>query len=302
MKARPDHEPATLPWGLFVTDLDGTLLTDEKRISANNLGVLRALQRSRCRTAIATGRSDYSLLKLLDQLGFSQNGTDRLPIDYYIFSTGAGVMSGMERSVLKTAALSCDDVLAITAILDQCHIDYMVHRPVPDTRWFVYRHHGEPNPDFFARLAIYQQYARQYSPEALSHFGAATEVLCIIPRAREAELDALVWRLSRYSVIRATSPLDHQTLWLEIFPPTVSKSLTLSWLAEFLRVKRDFVCAVGNDYNDTDMLAWVGSGFAVANSPASIKDHFPVVADNNCDGVAGAVAAWLEKMGMGSLF
>jgi hydroxymethylpyrimidine pyrophosphatase-like HAD family hydrolase len=66
MKARHDHEPATLPWGLFVTDLDGTLLTDEKRISANNLGVLRALQRSGCRTAIATGRSDYSLLKLLD--------------------------------------------------------------------------------------------------------------------------------------------------------------------------------------------------------------------------------------------
>ena len=39
--------------------------------------------------------------------------------------------------------------------------------------------------------------------------------------------------------------------------------------------------AVGNDFNDLDLLHWAGKGYAVANSPDPIRALFPLVPSND---------------------
>ena len=101
--------------------------------------------------------------------------------------------------------------------------------------------------------------------------------------------------LSEFSVVRATSPLNEQFLWIEIFNRKVSKSQAISWLAKELDVKRQEVVAVGNDYNDLDMLKWAGHSFVVRNAPQTLKDKFTSrdklmeVASNNDCGVSEAI-------------
>jgi len=53
--------------------------------------------------------------------------------------------------------------------------------------------------------------------------------------------------------------------------------------------------AIGNDYNDQDLLEWAGNAFVTANSPAKLKGLFRPVAANDEGGVAEAIHVWMEE-------
>lgn len=279
--------------GLFVVDLDGTLLTGEHIIAEKDLQSLRRLRSMGYSVAVATGRSNYSFYRLVDQLGFSAS-EEVLPVDFVIFSTGAGIMDFLGNTLLRSFSLSFQDVCSTVDYLQSSGLDFMVHRPVPDTKFFVYSQNSDNNPDFTRRLEMYGEFASEISRQALVDFSGATEILCIVPAKRGHDVaGALAKALSRYSVIKATSPLDGRSIWIEIFAPTVSKSKAVKWITKNLGIKRDKVCAVGNDYNDEDLLRWAGKSFIVANGPASMKAVFQNVASNDCCGVSEAANRWI---------
>lgn len=286
------HCIAEMEKALFITDLDGTLLTDHRHISAGDLAALSSMQRAGIQVALATGRSNYSVATLLQKLGYA-GPAGGFPVDYIIFSTGAGIMDYPGGRILRNVALTAKNVRLISGVLDQLGLDYMIHKPVPDTVHFLYTQKSQENPDFLTRLKLYKTFATTLTPASLANCTGATEVLCI---AREECGHEIATQLSetfkQFSVIKATSPLDGKSLWIEIFAPTVSKSQAAAWLAEELLVKQQRVCAVGNDYNDEDLLRWAGKSFVVANSPSVLRSHFQSVASNNTGGVAEAASRW----------
>ncbi len=75
---------------IIITDFDGTLLNDDKQISSADLAALDTLRHHRVKVAIATGRSMASFGKAMSQMSLDRK-VSSLPIDYVIFSTGAGV-------------------------------------------------------------------------------------------------------------------------------------------------------------------------------------------------------------------
>lgn len=288
--------------GLFVVDLDGTLLTSEKRIAPVDLDALSRLQQMDFLVAVATGRSNHSFDLLMEELGYMD--PDRLfPVDYVIFSTGAGILDYPGNRLLKKFSLSSADVRRAAAYLENAGLDFMIHRPVPDTHHFHYSHKGSDNPDFYRRLEIYSDFATLLTPEALHNFGEATEIICIVPGHNDLnsikghEVAAKIADACRQcNVIKATSPLDGRSMWIEIFPPTVSKSQAVEWLADSLGLQRNTVGAVGNDYNDEDLLHWSGQSFIVANGPPSLTALFQRVASNDNGGVNEAVSRWLAAL------
>jgi hydroxymethylpyrimidine pyrophosphatase-like HAD family hydrolase len=91
----------------FITDFDGTLLKDDKTISCEDIKTLEILRQKKIFTAIATGRSAYSFGKALKDIGMKD---DALPIDYVIFSTGAGIMEFPDGRVIYQKALPPLDI------------------------------------------------------------------------------------------------------------------------------------------------------------------------------------------------
>ena len=91
--------------------------------------------------------------------------------------------------------------------------------------------------------------------------------------------------------VLTTSPLDHRSRWIEIFPPAASKSLAAEWLRTRHGVDHDEVVAVGNDYNDRDLLEWARHAYVVANAAPSLRARYAVVASNDDEGFAEAMAA-----------
>ncbi len=278
---------------MFISDLDGTLLTSERRLAAVDVAALAELRRHGVRVALATGRSEHSLERQLQLLGVARDKRS-LPVDYLIFSTGAGVSLFDAPTPLRSLALAGTPLAGALDVLDRLGIDYMVHKPIPHTAHFLFRRHGGDNPDFARRLELYADFAQPFSRQALASFGGATEVVAIVPAAGGHEKAARVAALlPECSVIKATSPLDGQSLWIEIFALEVSKSGAAAWLATSCGIAREEVCAVGNDYNDEDLLSWAGQAYVVGNAPPVLRCRFVTVADNDHGGVAEAAARWL---------
>ena len=278
---------------MFISDLDGTLFNEKRIIHPKDLAALEMLGKRGIIRVFATGRSIYSFQKAVENMGFSPSCID-MPVDYVIFSTGAGVMECHHGEILFSQSLTGGDVRCIAGYLDQLEIDYMVHKPVPDTRNFIYKPgKGDlqtSSADFQARISMYGDYGTPMTKTGVNGFGAATEVLAIVPAPQgHVVADEIQLQLHDFSVIKATSPLDGESMWIEVFHPDVSKSRAAAGLANALGIAQNDVVAVGNDYNDLDLLQWAGRGFVVANAPDEIKKGFEVVAPHTRCGVREAI-------------
>ena len=93
-------------------------------------------------------------------------------------------------------------------------------------------------------------------------------------------------------MIRTTSPIDGASLWIEIFPRSVSKARGAEWVLRRHGVADENVLAVGNDYNDLDLLRWAKTKYLVTNAPKPLHDLFPTVAPNDDSGFSEAVSRW----------
>jgi len=264
---------------MVVTDLDGTLLNGDRAISTPDRDALLECSRRNVVRVIATGRSLYSAHRAL---------SEETPIDYLVFSSGAGVVDWRSGDVLLARGLAPGDVQRAARTFVERRAAFMIHYPIPENHRFVYHDPGERNPDFRRRLEIYKDFATPMTDGGRT-FGAACQLVGIIPND-PARFDAIRDSLPGLNVIRTTSPLDGRSIWVEVFPPAVSKASAAAWLAARLGVPREGTLGVGNDYNDLDLLAWTGRSMVVANAPDDLKSRFPVTASNEEHGFSRALA------------
>ncbi len=274
---------------LFVTDLDGTLFTDERTLSRENLSCLHSLKKKGVATAIATGRSNGSFFQAMElamkNLGM---GMTDFPVDFLLFSTGAGIMELSSRKLLRTCNMKKPQAKKICAYFDERKMDYMAHKAIPDSVHFEYKSHGKENPDFQARLDFHEGFAHPIKNDGPT-FEEFTQILAVLTEPITLGMVAQMRsNLHEYSVIHTTSPLDHKSPWIEVFDRQVCKSNACEWLANHLKIGVNEVIAVGNDYNDEDMLSWAGQKFLTDNAPEILKKRFPLTSSNNENGVARA--------------
>ena len=271
--------------GMFLTDLDGTLLRSDRTFAPEDIDALKRLGEHDIIRVIATGRSIYS---------FNMVADENLPVEFVIFSTGAGISQHPAGDIVRKRLLEAHEVKRAGNVLARAKLDFMIHLPIPDNHRFAYVVANSNNTDFDRRRALYSKFARPLHG-TIDAFGPATQLLAVAPASNGMQaLEMIRNQLPDFNVIHTTSPLDGESTWIEIFPATVSKSLTASWLAEKLNIDRSQIISVGNDYNDLDLLEWTENSYVVANAPQPLKAQFPTVASNNACGVAEAVDRWLD--------
>lgn len=70
-------------------------------------------------------------------------------------------------------------------------------------------------------------------------------------------------------------------VYLEITHPTASKAQAIKWVAEQWNVPQKDVIAIGDNYNDAEMLQWAGMGIAMGNAPTEVKQVADYVTQTN---------------------
>jgi hydroxymethylpyrimidine pyrophosphatase-like HAD family hydrolase len=276
--------------GLVITDFDGTLVDSNKNLKTDDYNTLVYLKKAGFLRVIATGRHLYSLFKQIDHT---------FPVDYVIFSSGAGIWDHNKKQCVRMISMEPGEVRQVASLFCEFSLDFAVHKPIPDNHYFFYYLQANNNDDFVRRVRYYNKFTSRWTILP-SEYPWACQLLTIITGNRQdytSIYDTVRSKLPGFTVIRTTSPLDHMSLWIEIFPKKVSKGQTSSWLASRFYLTRQKTLAIGNDYNDTDLLSWAGTSYVVSNAPDELKSLFPSVASHNKCGFSQAVKKWLTFKG-----
>jgi HAD superfamily hydrolase (TIGR01484 family) len=258
----------TLP-RLVATDLDGTLLDDDGRLSEHTGDVLRRVQELGVRVVIVTARP----LRWMDQLWAEVGGGRGVGI----VSNGAITYDIESREVLELHGISAEVGLPMveavreaapgTAFALECLGGYR-HEPA-----YVDLHPTPPDMRVGDLADLWDE--------------PAVKVL-----AQHLTLDPDDFRARAIDAIgevaTPTWTIDHL---MEISAAGVTKGGALSALCERLGVAAEEVVAFGDMPNDLAMLTWAGTSYAVANGHESVlaaADH--VAPRNSEDGVAVTLA------------
>jgi Cof subfamily protein (haloacid dehalogenase superfamily) len=264
---------------MIISDLDGTLLNNMSSFHKRDMETLFSLGKKNIIRVIATGRNLFSAKKILN---------DDFPIDYLIFSSGAGVYNWKTKELIHSNYLKSNEVKEIAKILINNDVDFMIHEMIPENHKFVYHKAHENNFDFNSRCELYKDFAEPLVPD-VELYKNACQIIAIFPNKVHL-FENIKRKFSDIKVIRATSPLDGESIWMEIFPIHVSKAYGVKWLCNYLGIDKNLTLSVGNDYNDLDLLEYTKYSYLVENSPAELKNKFDVCESNQNCGFSDALS------------
>jgi len=248
---------------LFATDLDGTIFTRDAGFIQKDIDALHILGEKGVVRVIATGRTFNSATDIIPA---------DFPIDYLVFSSGAGVYDWRSKKILQVKHLGTERSKEIIPVLTDKNINFTLHWPIPENHCFYYSGAESNHSDFKRYLSHYKQYA--FSIQDTLPEKNYTQVLAFLPDATAYE--ELTGRFNEIKTVRATSPIDGKSVWMEFFHSEVSKAEGLRFVCKLEKIEDDDVVVLGNDFNDLDMLKAYEAAYVVSEAPAELRNQFLV--------------------------
>ncbi|MGW8352908.1 Cof-type HAD-IIB family hydrolase [Streptomyces wedmorensis] len=264
--------PAAPAPRLIATDLDGTLLRDDKSVSERTVAALAAAERAGIEVFFVTGRPARWMDVVSDHVhghGMAICANGAAVVDLHGDNTFLEV-----RPLERTVAL--DVVRALRAA-------------APGTSFAVELTtgiHYEPlYPPFFldpgATVATAEKLLFEEKP------GAAAPVLKLLAQHPELDPDVFLAVARKAAGDLASFTRSSPTALVEISALGVSKASTLELCCAERGITADEVVAFGDMPNDIEMLSWAGRSYAMGNAhPDVLAAASGRTVGNNDDGVA----------------
>ncbi|MFI6758144.1 HAD family hydrolase [Micromonospora sp. NPDC050417] len=260
---------------LVATDLDGTLVREDRTVSARTADALARCTAAGTQVVLVTGRPIRWLQRVYEHL----HGT--VPA---ICANGAVVYDPVDDVVLRADPLA-PDLLAEVA--------RRLRAEVPGVRLAVEITDGRQmrhEADWPLRWEAGDPDVRGIeSPEELFSLPAVK----LLARAGTQDPDVFVQVVAGAVAGLAEATHSSSSGLVEISAAGVTKAAGLAWFCARYGVRADQVVAFGDMPNDLPMLAWAGRAVAVANAhPTVLEVADAVTLSNEQDGVA----AYLEEL------
>jgi hydroxymethylpyrimidine pyrophosphatase-like HAD family hydrolase len=318
---------------LIAIDIDGTLLSSEGKVSPRNRAALHAAHEAGIEVVIATGRRHAYAMRVLRELNLceanalvSSNGT--------VVRTVGAELIHRSHLPMETARWLCDQVSAFRDTLvftfdkvaadgdDRrgalvCEASSQLHRNVD--AWM------QANEPYILRVERIEQALTSGTPDAAKTSVAVAEAdeleeapagpiqaMICGPVERMTEAEALL--TAHPSIAGVGQPefegcevVLHRTVYperdlaiLDILPAGCSKASALQHLAELRGCTMDDVLAIGDNWNDLQMLSAAGRSVLMSNAPEELQRvarerGWTIGPTNDEDGVAQAIERVLAE-------
>jgi 5-amino-6-(5-phospho-D-ribitylamino)uracil phosphatase len=280
-----------MPIRLIALDLDGTLLDSRGELSDRNRSALGAARARGVGVALVTGRRFRDARPLALELGLdvpviAHNGA--LTKHAHSLETVAAVLMPVEaaRAVVRTgrahgadALVSDDHVGAGLLVYD--HIspgNTALARYIEWSRRVV----GEDAAAAIRRVESLEAYL-DHDPLHVAFSGGCAAMERLAEVMREELGGSVRLLLTLY-------PRTDFAL-LDVLHPEASKGAGLAAVAAEAALAREEVMAVGDNFNDLEMLEWAGIGVLMGNADPALagRGRFHATTTNDEDGVAAAI-------------
>ncbi|NBX81505.1 hypothetical protein EBQ90_00215 [bacterium] len=114
---------------LLISDLDGTLLPKGGSVSVKDKDTLAQARLEGNLCVIATGRSLYGVETELEP---------DFPIDYLIFSSGAGIFDWKNKELIHHNSLSTEQVQTVFHQINEHEVDFTIQLSAPQSHRFYF--------------------------------------------------------------------------------------------------------------------------------------------------------------------
>ena len=271
---------------LIAVDIDGTLLNSSFQVSAANLKALLGAHERGVEIALVTGRRHHFALPVADSLGFSvtlisSNGAVTRSSDGSLFHRDLLPAAIAREMVCHMAAFRANTVLSFdregkgALVVETTELLNVAIR-----RWM------EKNSEYLDVVQPLEDAVTE-SPVQATFCGD-------IARMREAQQalrNSGLWE--RITVLR-TQYEERDLCIVDVLNHGCSKGHALRRWAEHRGIERRQVMAIGDNYNDIEMLEFAGVPVIMANACDELKQNgWMITSGNNQDGVAHAVESVL---------
>ncbi|MBK5200905.1 MAG: HAD family phosphatase [Spirochaetaceae bacterium] len=264
---------------LICSDIDGTLLNDDKKINNYDREMLnRAYNEKHIPLVLASGRFKGGLTPLAKELG--------IPCGYSCFN---GAYIELDNIVIKDTRIELEDLKKVIPIikgnnsypiifgLDNCFLEDTGYWYQDLKSVFHFDSQIAPFEDLITEweesgYRPFKMLAKDKDPQNL----IKTQQLL-----QEANLENIDTFLSNPHI-------------LEIVPKGINKGSTIRILAEYMNIKTDNIMSFGDYNNDLELLAESGYGIAMDNAVDEVKAVAYAVTDtNNNSGIGKAISKYI---------
>lgn len=287
---------------LIAIDIDGTLLKNDKTISASTIKAIKEARAKGIKIVLSTGRPIQGLEKYAKQLDIISND------DYGIACSGAFVQCLGTKEVVFESTLSYDDIQYLYSVAKQLKItlnillqkEALILTPTLNiTSQLESLLSGLDmkvvdfdtlSKDIIINRAVYINENIHFK-EHLIGVVKRNNYKLTIPEI-SAGNDSLILDMdntpkelfNRFTVLRPSFNT------LEILSKGITKGTGIQLIAEKLGINKDEVICIGDSGNDIDMIKFAGLGVAMGNATTQIKEVADFITlSNEEDGVAHVI-------------
>jgi len=266
---------------LLALDIDGTLLTSERAVAPRTRAALDRARHTGVRLVLVTGRRLPSARRIARDLGGD------VPL---VLHNGALVVEGDE--LLRSLGLPRDVAREATERGLATGAEPVLHCGARGEGRLLVRTGAEPSP----LMRYYLERAGEdvrIVPDLLAALGDEEPMQVMFgggPEEMEVTRTALEGALGgRARIERSVYPAKHLVI-LEVLERSVGKAAAVAFLQARWGITAEETLAIGDNWNDREMIARAGLGFVMGNADPELRRlGLPVLPTNDEDGVAEAI-------------
>lgn len=265
---------------LYITDMDGTLLNSDSRVSSESAEIISELSRCGALISVATARTPATVVPLL------RNTYTSIPA---IVLTGAAMWDRQANRFIEMQLLPRESVVPLLEVFARHGINPFVYTVQNDSHMLVF-HNG---PMLKAEDGFYQErrhldLKRFVLDHPLAYRQPMGDTVLLLGMGDTQHINALADELQRHDELSVSCYPDifnPDVSNIEVFSAGVSKAKAVLRLAEMAGADR--IVAYGDNLNDLPMFAVADESVAVANAIEQVRDAADrVIGSNNADAVA----------------
>lgn len=263
---------------MICLDIDGTLLNSQNVITdKTKKAIVEAVYVKNVVVILVSARMPKGIT-------FLQN---ELSIEYPIVCYSGALITDSKSNVILNKTIGINDAERICSAAEYADISISLYK---DDEWYIKKTDPwssqecditniVPNVvDFDTLLGVWSQ--KHTGPNKILCMGKPDSINSLKSTLKDLNLGLNIY-------------LSKPT-YLEIMPEDASKTSAIEVLCKKYNIQKSDVIAVGDNYNDVDMIKYAGLGIAMGNAPYDVKRCADdVTLSNDDDGVAEVIKKYI---------
>ncbi|MDB5445096.1 MAG: Cof-like hydrolase [Phenylobacterium sp.] len=270
------------PIAFLISDVDGTLVTPDKRLTEAAAAAVRSLRRAGVGFSLISSRPPRGMAVLLDAL----------EVDQPFAAFNGGSILGPDGDILERLTVPPEAARMALALFDLHGIDSWVFA---HGEWWLRDPHGV-NTDRERRTVGFE-------PSVTASFeGLLSEAEKIVGVSNDHDLLARVEALAQARLAGLAAAVRSQPYYLDVTHIEANKGHAVRAICRRLGLDLQRLAVIGDMANDVSMFVEAGFAIAMGQAPEAVRAAADAVTGPNTDdGFAEAVRRYiLPRAGVGS--